>query len=170
MAILLWELVRSGPSLIEPPDTPNQRIWDIINKEDEFIDLLNHPLIDEVIPWYLGDHSIVYSYTANIARPGNVPMQLHTDQLAISPPARDIAYGMDNMFYLEDITDNNGATRVYPASHLGNVAPSDIPTVDGSIPAEGPAGTALVFESRLWHATGPNRAEKGERLLSYSSS
>lgn len=29
---------------------------------------------------------------------------------------------------------------------------------DGSIAAEGPAGTALVFETRLWHATGANRA------------
>ncbi|KAH6645904.1 hypothetical protein BKA67DRAFT_526154 [Truncatella angustata] len=145
------------------PHAPNQRIWNIINRGDEFIDLLNHPLIDEVIPWYLGDHPIISSYSANIARPGNVPMQLHTDQMAITPPRRDIAFGMNIMFYLEDTTDVNGATRVYPASHLGNVAPSDIFTVDGSVAAEAPAGTALVFESRLWHATGPNRKETGER-------
>lgn len=112
-------------------------IRNIINKGDEFIDLLNHPLIDEVIPWYLGDHSIIYSYTANIARPGNVPMQLHTDQLAITPPTRDMAYGMNIMFYLEDITEENGATRVYPGSHLGNVAPSNIFTVV-SLQAEAP--------------------------------
>lgn len=36
-------------------------------------------------------------------------------------------------------------------------------TQGGSHPAEGPAGTALVFESRLWHATGANRAQSGER-------
>lgn len=29
--------------------------------------------------------------------------------------------------------------------------------------AAGPAGTALCFESRLWHATGPNRETSGER-------
>jgi ectoine hydroxylase-related dioxygenase (phytanoyl-CoA dioxygenase family) len=27
----------------------------------------------------------------------------------------------------------------------------------------GPAGTVLVFESRLWYATGPNRMTSGER-------
>ena len=32
-----------------------------------------------------------------------------------------------------------------------------------TVAAEGPAGTALVFESRLWHATGPNEMTSGER-------
>ncbi|ETS81411.1 hypothetical protein PFICI_06413 [Pestalotiopsis fici W106-1] len=135
----------------------------IINTGDEFIDLLNLTLIDQVIPWYLGDHSIIYSYTANIARPGNVPVQLHTDQLSITLLTRDMAYGMNIMFYSEDITDENGATRVYPVSHLGNVAPSNIFTVEGPHPVEGPAGTTLVFESRLWHATGANGLSTGER-------
>lgn len=56
-------------------------------------------------------------------------MQLHTDQLAMTPPKRDIAYGLNIIFYLEDITEELGATRVYPGSHLGNVAPSNIFTV-----------------------------------------
>jgi ectoine hydroxylase-related dioxygenase (phytanoyl-CoA dioxygenase family) len=145
------------------PHAPNQRIWTLVNKGDEFLDFLNHPLIDEVVPWLLGEHALIHSYSANIARPGNVPMQLHTDQVAIQPPNRELPFGLNIMWYLTDITDKNGATRVYPGSHLGHVAPPDIFTVEGTVPAEGPAGTALVFESRLWHATGPNRAEGGER-------
>lgn len=58
-----------------------------------------------------------------------MPMQVHTDQLAMTPPKRDMAYGLNIIFYLEDITEELGATRVYPASHLGNVAPSNIFTV-----------------------------------------
>lgn len=46
-------------------------------------------------------------------------MQLHTDQVAIQPPIRDISFGMNILFYLEDVTEKNGATRVYPGSHLG---------------------------------------------------
>lgn len=60
------------------------------------------------------------------------------------------------MWFLTDVTAENGGTRVYPGSHIGNIAPSDPFSVEGSVAAEGPAGTALVFESRLWHATGPN--------------
>ncbi|KAK7943846.1 uncharacterized protein PG986_012959 [Apiospora aurea] len=142
------------------PDGPNQRLWTLINKGDDFLDLLNHPIIDEFIPWALGEHAIITTYTANIARPGNVPMQLHTDQVAVQPPIRDIAFGMNILFYLEDVTEKNGATRVYPGSHLGQIF-----TVEGSAPAEAPAGTALIVDSRIWHATGPNREEAGERPL-----
>ncbi|KAF6808236.1 phytanoyl-dioxygenase [Colletotrichum sojae] len=145
------------------PNAPNQRIWTLVNKGEEFLDLLNHPLIDELVPWFLGEHALIHSYSANIARPGNVPMQLHTDQVAIQPPIRDMAFGMNIMWYLEDITDANGGTRVFPGSHLGQVAPEDLFTVEGTVAAEGPAGTALVFDNRLWHATGPNREASGER-------
>ncbi|KAI0021330.1 hypothetical protein F4780DRAFT_284813 [Xylariomycetidae sp. FL0641] len=145
------------------PKQPNQRIWVLTNKGDEFLDLLNHPLIDEMVPWCLGDLAHVHSYFANIARPGNVPMQLHTDQVPIQPPIRDVAFGMNIMWFLTDVTKENGGTRIYPGSHKGHVAPEDIFDVDGTVAAEGPAGTALVFESRIWHATGPNQEETGER-------
>ncbi|KAK7743561.1 hypothetical protein SLS53_004096 [Cytospora paraplurivora] len=145
------------------PNGPNQRIWTLINKGDEFLDLLNHPLIDEIVPWYLGEHALIHSYSANIARPGNVPMQLHTDQVAIQPPIRDLAFGLNIMWYFEDVTEKNGATRVFPGSHLGQIAPADLFSIEGTVPAEAPAGSALVFESRLWHATGPNRETSGER-------
>lgn len=116
-----------------------------------------------MVPWLLGDYAHVHSYFANIARPGGEPMQLHTDQIAIQPPVRDIAFGLNIMWFLCDFTEANGATRVYPGSHRGHVAPTDIFHVDGSVAAEAPAGTAMVFESRLWHATGPNVHATEER-------
>lgn len=145
------------------PQGPNQRLWTLVNKGEDFLDLLNHPIIDDMIPWFLGEHAIITTYTANIARPGNKPMQLHTDQVAVQPPIRDLAFGMNIMFYLEDVTEQNGGTRVYPGSHLGQIAPPDIFTVEGTAAAAAPAGSALVFESRLWHATGPNTEAAGER-------
>jgi hypothetical protein len=145
------------------PKAPNQRIWTLVNKGQEFLDLLDHPLIDEVVPEFLGDHALIHSFTANIARPGNDPMMLHTDQIAIQPPIRNIAFGLNIMWYLTDITDENGATRVFPGSHIGAIAPDNPFVIDGTVPAAAPAGTALVFESRLWHATGMNKMTTGER-------
>jgi ectoine hydroxylase-related dioxygenase (phytanoyl-CoA dioxygenase family) len=145
------------------PQAPNQRIWTLINKGKEFHDLLEHPLIDEVVPELLGEHALLHSYSANIARPGNVPMMLHTDQVAIQPPLRNICYGLNIMWFLTDVTRQNGGTRIFPGSHIGHVAPDDPFNIDGTLAAEGPAGTALVFESRLWHATGPNEMTSGER-------
>ena len=145
------------------PHAPNQRIWTLINKGQEFLDFLEHPLIDEMIPDLLGDNFLVHSYSANIAREGNVPMMLHTDQVGIQPPIRAMFYGVNIMWFLTDITAENGGTRVYPGSHLGNIAPDDPFTVEGSVAAEGPAGTALIFESRLWHDTGPSTVPGCER-------
>ena len=68
------------------------------------------------------------------------------------------------MYCLNDFTEANGATRLVPKSHLtGLQPPSDVPPSTPSIAAEAPAGTAVVFEGRLWHGTGANVAN-GPRL------
>ncbi|KIW35548.1 uncharacterized protein PV07_02238 [Cladophialophora immunda] len=143
---------------------PNQRLWCLHNKGQEFIDLLDHnKVLKQFLPPHLGDDAILFSYTANIARPGNSPMYLHTDQLTIQPPIRNINFGLNFMFFLTDITAENGGTLVMPGSHTGNFAPDDPYDVSDCVAAEGPAGTCMVFESRLWHATGPNRTPGSER-------
>lgn len=112
-------------------------------------------------------------------------MIVHTDQAAKTPPQRHLALGLNISFYLVDTEDVNGATRMWPGSHVGNVAPCDIWSIvscfpplslsgrnklnvtnntfntkkDGSIPSAAPAGTAVIFDNRLWHTTGPNRAD-----------
>jgi hypothetical protein len=102
------------------PTAPNQRIWTLINKGQEFLDLLEHPLIDEIVPETLGEHALIHSYSANIARPGNSPMMLHTDQVAIQPPIRDIAFGLNIMWFLSDVTRDNVSTFV-SCLHLSNL-------------------------------------------------
>lgn len=42
----------------------NQRIWTLVNKGEEFLDFLNHPLIDALVPWFLGEHALIHSYSA----------------------------------------------------------------------------------------------------------
>jgi ectoine hydroxylase-related dioxygenase (phytanoyl-CoA dioxygenase family) len=136
----------------------NQRVWCLPNKGKEFIDLLeNNKTIDDMVPDFLGDDAILFSYTANIARPGNTPMHLHTDQITMQPPVRSVAVGMNLMYFLEDVTEQNGGTLVMPGSHKGNWAPDDPYNPVDTVAAAGPAGTCMVFESRLWHATGANK-------------
>ena len=54
------------------PLKPNQRIWNLPNKGQEFLDLLDHPLVAEFMPENLGTGYHLSSYTANINRPGNL--------------------------------------------------------------------------------------------------
>lgn len=65
------------------PDGPNQRLWTLINKGDDFLDLLSHPIIDEFVPWALGEHAVITTYTANIARPGESLPGIHDCPLIV---------------------------------------------------------------------------------------
>ena len=61
------------------------------------------------------------------------------------------------MWMLTDFTEENGATHVVPRSHLSGKQPDvELDRDVESIPAVAPAGTAMVFEGRLWHSTGAN--------------
>lgn len=61
------------------------------------------------------------------------------------------------MWMLNDFSAGNGGTRFVPGSHLIGRPPH--PQRDAgakTLAAEGAAGTAMVFDGRLWHGTGAN--------------
>jgi ectoine hydroxylase-related dioxygenase (phytanoyl-CoA dioxygenase family) len=149
------------------PGHPVQRLYALMNKGQDFIDLLDHPLIDAVIPERLGGDCVLSTFFTIAAGPGCAPLGLHFDQISIVPVVREFAVGYNLVFFLDDFTDANGATRVIPGSHrdANRLAPADILSMDGTIAAEAPAGTALIFDSRLWHGTGANRTGGKRRGL-----
>ncbi|KAI8303940.1 hypothetical protein K4K61_006583 [Colletotrichum sp. SAR11_59] len=102
----------------------NQRLWNVVNKGDEFLDLLNHPLFDELLAWFLGDYSYLSQASVNILGLNNMPMPFHRDQIPMNPFTDD-PVGLSFMFYMEDSSKTNGATHVIPASHIGHVRPWD---------------------------------------------
>lgn len=157
---------------------PNQRVWMLMNKGRIFRDLMLHPIIDTLIGYLLGPDFLISSFTANIAHPGGESMVLHTDQGYVGfwtpvPIVANIAW------LLDDFTDANGGTRLVPKSHLNKKStprssmrtadrPVDMPTQEDTIAAEGPAGSILCFDGRLWHGTGANRTDRPRHaLLSY---
>jgi ectoine hydroxylase-related dioxygenase (phytanoyl-CoA dioxygenase family) len=73
------------------------------------------------------------------------------------------------MWMLDDFTEEVGATRVVPGSHKVGHGPDYSNGVPDSIAAEAPAGTALVFDGRLWHGTGANTTVDRRRygILTY---
>ncbi|KAK1975037.1 hypothetical protein LZ30DRAFT_639336 [Colletotrichum cereale] len=139
-------------------DEPDQRVWNLVNKGDEFLDLLNHPLIDTIMPWFLGKDFGLFAMTANIVSGRSKSgIYMHTDQTDMTPFTTNHPYLLNTFWYLTDITDERGATRIYPGSHTKNVEPEQIRDIGGSIPAAAPAGSCLLLDSRTWHSTGVNK-------------
>ncbi|MCZ6681096.1 MAG: phytanoyl-CoA dioxygenase family protein, partial [Candidatus Poribacteria bacterium] len=92
------------------------------------------------------------------------------DQAGSTPPTMMApAVACNVMWMLTDFTSDNGATRVVPRSHLSGRQPDTELDVDvEGIPAVSPAGTAMVFEARLWHSTGANVSDSPRLgVLSY---
>ena len=61
------------------------------------------------------------------------------------------------MWALTDFTEENGATRIVPGSHLLDHCPDPSAKYD-SIPAEMKRGSVLVWHGSLWHGGGANRS------------
>lgn len=161
----------------------------LLNKGDIFFELTRHPLAMSMIEYILGSDYQISCVDSQIQHPGAGTMPMHTDQwwlpplhhpneahrrasniqrdqgvscnpmsatTPISPPV------MANvMWMITPFSEQTGATRVVPGSHLSGVAPdSTVPHKVPSVPAEGPPGTAVVFDGRLWHSAWSNESSE----------
>jgi ectoine hydroxylase-related dioxygenase (phytanoyl-CoA dioxygenase family) len=169
-------------------ETTNQYIYMMINKGGVFLDLVRHPAILEMVGHVLGPEFLLSASDAILCKPGGTEMPLHSDQWWLPPPTprnrrpemragemrrfthRADTGGSDKpispaavcsvMWMVSDFSAENGATRLVPGSHLSGEQPD--PAVPYSLETEcgaGAAGSALIFDSRLWHATGANRTD-----------
>jgi ectoine hydroxylase-related dioxygenase (phytanoyl-CoA dioxygenase family) len=144
---------------------PNQRVWCLQNKGDEFVEVLNNPVMDQIINPYLEeDHPQVAIYSANIVGGGGEAQFLHQDQSGVRPTT-PFAIGVNIIFCLDDFTEENGATRIVPGSHVAErgLAPDNIYTTQGTVPAEAPAGAAILVDTRIWHGTGASISSSRRR-------
>lgn len=144
---------------------PNQRVWCLQNKGDEFLAVLDNPVIDQIIQPYLEeDHPQVAIYSANIVGGGGEAQFLHQDQSGVRPTT-PFAIGVNIIFCLDDFTEENGATRIVPGSHIAErgLSPDNIYTTKGTVAAVAPAGSAILADTRIWHGTGASQSQSRRR-------
>ena len=150
-------------------DAPNQRLGHLLNKGEVFRELLTHPLALAASTQILGRRPLLSSLSAMIMNKGGVAQVLHSDQ-QFAPFATPVALVCNIVWMLVDFTPGNGATRLVPGSH--RLPP---PTIRFETGADGartlvqadvqpaiaaaPAGSALVFDGRIWHGAGANTTD-----------
>lgn len=143
-------------------DDTNQRVWNLLSRSPHFVDLAEHPLAVGLLRSVLGWPMLLGNISANITGPGGGEMVLHADQIFVPTPWPAEPQGANAAWCIDDFTADNGATCFVPGSHLLHRPPS--PGDDAvAVPMEAPAGSLVVFESRLWHRTGHNRTADQRR-------
>lgn len=143
-------------------DETNQRVWNVLSRSPVFIDLAEHPIALRLLRSVLGWPMLLSNLSANITGPGGGEMVLHADQIFVPEPWPAEPQGANAAWCIDDFTAENGATCFVPGSHLLSRSPRPDDDVE-AIPMEAPAGTLVVFESRLWHRTGNNRTKDQRR-------
>lgn len=135
----------------------NVRVWNILNRHKVFQQMVQLPVVLTLLKEVIGWPALLSNISANIAEPGSDGGAWHQDQLYIPKPWPPRPQGMNFAWALDEFTSDNGATEVIPGSHLANdLDPSSFDDV--AEPLIAPAGTLIVFESRLMHRTGCNRS------------
>jgi hypothetical protein len=76
--------------------------------------------------------------------------------------------GLTVTWFLDDVTEANGPTRLVPGSHLRSTRPAGAgrkDPVDGELPAVGPAGSVLLRDARLYHGAARNLTRGSRRAV-----
>jgi len=110
-----------------------------------------------------------------INHPGNQRGYWHADwpfnatnATHVKAPYPDAMMHISSIWMLTHFGEDNGATFVLPGSHRfeNNPAAGGVEGIDEDAPqpdqrqATGPAGSVLLYDSRLWHAVAPNRSDE----------
>jgi hypothetical protein len=148
---------------------PNQRLGHLLNKGAVFRELLTHPLVETIAPAVIGKRYLLSSLSAMIMNKGGVAQVLHSDQ-QFAPFQTPVPLVCNIVWMLVDFTRENGATRLVPGTHRLSpptirfeTGPDGVRTLVQAdaepVIAEAPAGSALVFDGRIWHGAGANATE-----------
>jgi ectoine hydroxylase-related dioxygenase (phytanoyl-CoA dioxygenase family) len=118
-----------------------------------------HPNILPIVERVLDPGCLVSSLSSIAIGPDETPQPIHADDQLIPLPKPHVPIVCNTMWALTDFTDENGATRIIPGSHLRDHSPDYFTRYD-SIPAAMPKGSVMVYHGSLWHGGGANRTNR----------
>lgn len=172
----LWEASaetqrRGTPTFIEglDPNAANVRVFDIVDCDPVFGDLLEHPVAHALASTLLGERYIVSNFSANIARPGSGSMMFHSDLSLVAPEPWTAPWSLNVIWCLTDVHHANGGTLYLPGSHRivhRDEVPADY--ADRLVAFEAPAGSIVAMEGRVWHTSGRNVTADEDRALMFA--
>jgi ectoine hydroxylase-related dioxygenase (phytanoyl-CoA dioxygenase family) len=135
-----------------------RRIYSIFAKTRALDGAATHPLVLGALDRVLGEHYQLSGPTGIEIGPGEVAQVLHRDEGIYPVPQPHSELVANVMWAFDDFTEANGATRIVPGSHAGALeAPGPTTT---TVPAEMPAGSAMIYLGSVWHGGGANQTDR----------
>ena len=184
--VIIKELIPSDDALrmadrlmeimLQQPDAgkPNQNLGGMFNyfEPEElplFTTLITNPVFLEISRHLLGDQFMLAGSGCNWWKPGAPAQGLHADvpvgwMLGNGLPVPNVCLMVNCLWMLTEFTAGNGATRVVPFSHLSGRVPRTGVDYRHRVAAEGPPGSIIIFDGRIWHQAGENVSKDSQRV------
>lgn len=153
-----------------------RRFGGLLKRSSRAAAFVQHPLVLDIVGHILGpwcDHFSLNLTQAIEIMPGSIEQVPHRDQdmwpcSRLVAPDHAVEFLINVMWPFTPYTATNGATRVWPGSHLRQQEQLIDPAE--AIAAEMSPGSALLFLGSTLHAGGANRSTEPRRgmIISYS--
>lgn len=139
-------------------------VHNLLVRDGVFLEFLSSSALHRFLSQALSPHCILYAYTSSSLPPNgyNFSRRIHIDAQAQSV---DCVMNVGVLVALDDFTDENGATRFLPGSHLSLDAPDEGDFMKRAQRTYPRAGEAVIFNARTYHYGGENRTSKPRHAI-----
>ena len=165
----LMEIMRQQPNA----DDLAQGLWGPYNHFDPADDelyapLVTNPTVHALVEHLLGENFQLNNSTALWRKPGAPVQRLHVDVPFLTrrnrPIPPNVCFLANCIWMLTDFRGDAAGTLFMPFSHHAGRPPRPGVSYRHLATAEGPAGSAVVFNGALWHAGGANTTTDQHRM------
>ena len=140
-----------------------QRVWNLVGKGEIFEEAIQQPKMLAAMEYLLGADCTLSSFTVNVLYPGAPDAGLHIDYplSGLPTPRPNFPMVANSVWFLDDWTLENGATRCVTGSHRRLEAlPEPGVDYDDALQMCGPRGSVLIVNGAIWHGSSENRTNE----------
>lgn len=158
--------VRPGGDIPPQPFTGQvtRRWFDLLNDGEVWQRVAIHPWLMQILPQVLGEGFLLSTMGTAVVGDGESAQPIHVDDGVYAFPRPHPTLVCNSMWALADFTEEAGATRLVPGSHLWDRDPDPSEAYE-SIPALMAAGSICAFVGSLYHGAGANRSGRDRPAL-----
>ena len=135
------------------------RVYNLLVHGATFQKIPVHANVLPVVEGVLDPGLLISSLSSIAIGPDEQAQPIHADDQLIPLTRPHVPIICNTMWAITDFTEENGATRLVPGSHLRDEPPNPLELYD-TIPAEMSKGSVLVWVGSLWHGGGANRTNQ----------
>ncbi len=152
-----------------------KRVWNLLNKGDIFVKMVQHPLLMKIVGDFLGSEFCLGSIAANCILPGGPGQEPHIDypywdmyNKESFPKNINASFPLNCQatILLNDFTEENGATGILPYTQKLCKYPNEASFKKYYNECErmlGKAGDVALFYGLTWHSSMPNNSKNQRR-------